>query len=552
MKFLLFAWRQSPLLTGVTILVGALGGMSGAASIALINAQLEPSGPPPWASAQNFAAVVALIFLTGYLSRVLMARLVFGTSFKLRMNLCRRVLATPLRQTEQSGSKIFAALTDDVNSLTNALTVLPRQCINATIVLGCLGYLFWLSPQVMGILTLFLIVALLSVKLPERPAIRLMGISRGHWDAMVKSFEALVGGIKELQLNRERRRRFYTHSLEASADAYRENLARSLGIYALTNSWTQVLYFLFIGILIFRFPASFGIEASTLLGFTLTLVYMYGPLVQLADSMPIYSRARVALGKLNALGLDVATFSAEEGEEPLEKLSCHRIELVDLEHSYYREREERHFVLGPISLSFEVGEVVFLVGGNGSGKTTFAKLLSGLYAPDGGEIRLDGVPIDEGNREAYRQCFSAVFAEFHLFQELLGLGTTESDLDEQVRAYLTQLQLDHKVEVENGVLSTTELSTGQRKRLALLATYLEDRPVYIFDEWAADQDPEFKEIFYRMLVPELKARGKLVIVISHDDRYFDGADRIIQLEYGKLLDGRLRAAEEEPVQPSVG
>jgi len=58
--------------------------------------------------------------------------------------------------------------------------------------------------------------------------------------------------------------------------------------------------------------------------------------------------------------------------------------------------------------------------------------------------------------------------------------------------------------------------------------------VYLFDEWAADQDPVFKKVFYTQLLPELKARGKAVLVISHDERYFGAADRVIRLDYGKL------------------
>jgi putative ATP-binding cassette transporter len=90
------------------------------------------------------------------------------------------------------------------------------------------------------------------------------------------------------------------------------------------------------------------------------------------------------------------------------------------------------------------------------------------------------------------------------------------------------------VQVKDGTLSTIELSQGQRKRLALLTAFLEDRPFYIFDEWAADQDPFFREVFYLQLLPELKAKGKTVLVISHDDRYYSLGDRIIKLDYGKI------------------
>ena len=156
--------------------------------------------------------------------------------------------------------------------------------------------------------------------------------------------------------------------------------------------------------------------------------------------------------------------------------------------------------------------------------------------PNAGEIRLDGQPITDENREWYRQLFSVVFSDFYLFENLLGLSS--AGLDAQAQHYLEQLQLDHKIQVTDGVLSTTALSQGERKRLALLTAYLEDRHIYIFDEWAADQDPQFKDIFYTTLLPALKAKGKTVLVISHDERYFVLADRLLKLDDGKLIDCR--------------
>jgi putative ATP-binding cassette transporter len=209
-----------------------------------------------------------------------------------------------------------------------------------------------------------------------------------------------------------------------------------------------------------------------------------------------------------------------------------RIDLIGITHSYRHEKDDSHFVLGPINLRLHRGELVFLVGGNGSGKSTLAKIITGLYVPEGGEVRLDGELVTDANRDDYRQIFSAVFSDFFLFRNLLGLGSGE--LDAPAQEYLEQLHLNHKVKIRDGALSTTSLSQGQRKRLALLTAYLEDRPFYLFDEWAADQDPHFKNVFYTQLLPDLKRRGKTVFVISHDDKYFHVADRVIKLDYGKL------------------
>jgi putative ATP-binding cassette transporter len=190
-------------------------------------------------------------------------------------------------------------------------------------------------------------------------------------------------------------------------------------------------------------------------------------------------------------------------------------------------------VLGPLDLSLRRGELVFLVGGNGSGKSTFVKVLTGLYPPTVGALRLNGALVDDKSREWYRQHFAAVFSDFYLFDGLLGLGGAE--LDARARPYLARLELDAKLRIEAGRFSTTALSQGQRKRLALLTAFLEDRDVYVFDEWAADQDVHYREIFYCQILPELKARGKTVVVISHDDRYYHLGDRVLKLEYGRLV-----------------
>jgi putative ATP-binding cassette transporter len=240
------------------------------------------------------------------------------------------------------------------------------------------------------------------------------------------------------------------------------------------------------------------------------------------------------MNKIERLGIALSSSAAisDSTPPPPAARSFERLELVGVTHSYHRELENQSFTLGPLNLIFRPGELVFLVGGNGSGKTTLAKLLCGLYAPEGGEIRVNGEPVTEQTADSYRQYFSVVFSDFHLFDGLLGIE--EDGLDAQAEDYVRLLQLQHKVRIEGGAFSTTELSQGQRKRLALLTSLLEDRPFYIFDEWAADQDPLFKQVFYMQFLPSLKAKGKAVLVISHDDRYYSVADRLIKLDYGRI------------------
>jgi putative ATP-binding cassette transporter len=268
------------------------------------------------------------------------------------------------------------------------------------------------------------------------------------------------------------------------------------------------------------------------------------PLQVVMNMLPQLTRANVALKKVKELGFTLESREPEEAVTAVPPTKpWGKLELEAVTHRYNREGEADAFVLGPINLTLNQGEMVFVVGGNGSGKTTLVKLLTGLYTPESGAIFLDGLPIGAANKETYRQYFSVVFSDFYLFDQMLGL--IGPALDEEAREYLKQLKLSHKVEIKNGKLSTTDLSQGQRKRLALLTAYLEDRPICIFDEWAADQDPQFKNLFYMKLLPELKAKGKTVIVISHDDRYYQVADRIIKLDDGQVVSDS-RPAHEQP------
>jgi putative ATP-binding cassette transporter len=275
---------------------------------------------------------------------------------------------------------------------------------------------------------------------------------------------------------------------------------------------------------------------------------MMSPLSILTTGLPVFGRAKVSLQKVRQLG-DQLKKQAVQADAPNKCEVCtgfSGLSLQGVTHSFHREKENRNFTLGPINLSFKSGELVFLVGGNGSGKTTLAMLLIGLYMPEQGGIRWNGEAVDDHNRDNYLQNFSVIFSDFYLFDELYGFDNGENHA--LIADYLQRLHLHHKVRVDNGRFSSVNLSQGQRKRLALLVAYLEDRPFYIFDEWAADQDPEFKHLFYTELLPALKARGKTVLVISHDDRYFYLADRCVKLEEGQIVSMKNSVAVGKQVQ----
>lgn len=536
MKLALFLLRYSKGSVALAILLGIFGGAGSAALMALINGRLTSTQPLGAGLIWGYAGLVAVVMITNLTSRMLLNYLSEQATYDLRMRLCESVLSVPLRQLEEIGPhKVLAALTQDINIITAALLGFPMMCINISIMVGCIVYLGWLSLTVLLTLVAFLVVAVSTVELMQRRAQVILKQARDEWDHLVEHFRALTEGTKELKVHRRRREAFLREIIQESALRHRHYDLKGRNRFAVATSWNQVLYFIFIGVILFGLPSLREIGHETLIGFTLTALYMRTPVVLLMDTLPILKRAEISLAKVKELGFSLVNSGRPETlptDESVVAPEWGRLDLAGVTHTFYREREDRNFTLGPLDLTLEPGELVFLVGGNGSGKTTFAKLLTGLYAPWAGEVRLNGVTVTDQSRDSYRQHFSVIFSDFFLFDRLLGLDNP--NLDAHARDYIVKLHLDHKVEVRDGALSTTDLSRGQRKRLALLTAYLEDRPIYVFDEWAADQDYIFKEIFYRHLLPELKARGKTVIAISHDDQYYYMADRIIKLEDGKI------------------
>lgn len=512
--------------------------VAGAASTGLlvvIGAALE--GPSSrGALVPAFAALCLLLPAARFASVHLLARLGEGVTATLRLRLSERILTSPLRRLEELGSaRLLATLTDDVSRVSQALSIVPLLVLHLTVIGGCVAYMGWLSPPLLGVVLAMMLLGVVTYRLPIRRAVEHFREARQHWDDLVGHFRGLTEGTKELKMHRRRRREFFSRLLAPTAHALRHHNAAGGTLSGLANSWGQALFFVLIGLILFLLAGRFGLGERETTGFTLAVLFLLTPLDVVLTQMPLLGRAMVALDQVERLGLELANGDdAAPDAAPPAAVVWHRLELAGVAHRFLREDRLESFVLGPLDLTLTPGELLFVIGGNGSGKTTLAKLLVGLYPPEQGEVRLDGVVVDDAGRDAYRQLFSAVFADCFLFERLLGLDLDGRDLDREARSYMRRLHLDTKVDVTAGRLSSLDLSQGQRKRLALLTAYLEDRPIYLFDEWAADQDPLFKEIFYHQLLPELRRRGKTVVVITHDDRYFDVADRIVRLEEGRL------------------
>ena len=550
MKLLTYLWRESRWLLLLATACALASGLAGATLVGIIGKGIDGGGPTPALAAAFFAACLAFVG-TQTLSEAALLVLTQNAILRLRVRLSAQVLATPLHTLQQLGRHgLLAVLTKDVDVFVQSFNLIPLAFGNAILVVACFGYLAWVSWPLFLILAVALLVGLLSFHFAEQRPLQLLRAARERVDGLYLNFRNLVDGARDLQLNARKADAFVQQVIAVDARAYRDAFVRSNLGYTLVLNVGSVMFYLVIGLMLFVVPLWLPQPAGTLTTVTMILLYLVRPISDLMVALPTLRQAGIALERIRQLDGQLHQQPLQlTGPDPFAGAQPLRLELDGLVHRYVSADDDRHFKLGPVHLQLHQGETLFVIGGNGSGKTTLALLLLGLYRPEAGTLRLNGVAVDDANLGHYRQHFSAVLSDFHLFEQLLIDGP---EVNERAAHYLQALRMQHKVRVSNGRFSTIALSTGQRKRLALVAAYLEDRPVVLFDEWAADQDPVFKRVFYAELLPELKARGKTVIVISHDDAYFDHADRIVRLEEGRLSPVAVpRRAGTAPVAEAV-
>jgi putative ATP-binding cassette transporter len=452
-----------------------------------------------------------------------------------RTRLADKIRRSDLLALESIGeTDIHARISRDTAAISQAARPLFAAAQGAVMILFTLGYIAVVSRAALGLC--LILIACGGVKYLKDRAVYEQGLSdaSSREDELSGSLGGLLKGFKEIRINKRKSDDVFAE-FESTATSVREVRTRTMVLFSNNILFIEMFFVLLLGAVAFVLPVIATAFAGSATKIIAAILFFFGPMTNVVVMIPVLAQVNVTVDNLERLeaALDAALARSVASEAaPLMDLSGFKtIKFSGVCFTYSDPDGNTTFQVGPLEGEVRHGELLFLIGGNGSGKTSFLKLFTALYQPTAGSILVDDMQIGPANVQSYRDLFAAIFSDFYLFEKLHGLAQVAP---QRVNALLQLMGLAHKTAFSGGRFTHTHLSTGQRKRLALVVAYLEDKPVYVFDEVAADQDVQFRGYFYETLLPELKRVGKTVVVVTHDDRYFHIADRVLAMDYGKL------------------
>ncbi|MGK4008336.1 cyclic peptide export ABC transporter [Sorangium sp. So ce1036] len=531
--------RQNPRLRRRIALASFIAGLVNAGILAIVNTAAQQAASP---SVRLFLLFLAAIPIYAFCARYAfrnISTLLEDTLFDIRLRVAAKARRADLLGLERIGAaEIQDRITENLTIISQSGAYLANMMQMAAIVIFSAIYLANVSRPGFMITGTLLSVGLILFYV-RNTEIKSHVMRAGQMRlSFIEAMSDLFRGAKEIRFSRKRGAEIDEEVRQVAGDLRATSLEASRLVDD-NGTFAQCTRYATLGAAVFVLPQYFGADSATASQLVTGILFLFIPLSYVMACYPAFIQANTALQHIATLEakLDDAARGVVQGSGEQDPWNGRfaAIEARDIEFRYAASGKGQAFRVGPLRLTITSGEVLFIVGGNGSGKSTLLRALTGLYAPTRGSLLVDGIAVQPSNVQAYREMISVIFSDFHLFKKLYGMAGVD---DAEVRRLLAQMQLDRKTSFSNQRFSTQELSTGQRKRLALMITLLEDRPMYAFDEWAAEQDPEFRRYFYEELIPDLKRRGKTVVIVTHDDRYFHLADRLITLEYGDIRSSR--------------
>ena len=546
MPFLQLVRREMPGSLTRLILMSGMAGASNFAMLATINSAAQAAGhgrTSLWTAGLFLISLFLFVKAQNYLLITATAE-IEAVIHKLRLRLMDYVRHSELLSLELIGRvEITTVITVETAALKQAANTLVFACQGIVLIAFVAVYIAYLSPWafVMSVVVVAVVGALYHARGRHLAA----SVSKAsHWETtLFERLDDLLGGFKEVRLNRARSDELFDDAVEVSRAAANIKIRTQSETYK-RMVFAQSSMYLLLGAIVFVVPALSDVQGGGIMKGTMALIFVVGVFFGLIQSIPVLATANSATENIGRLEAKLR-MSADESEvyHQLPLMGFRQIEMRNVVFRYLDKNSEVAFQVGPLDFSLRSSELIFITGGNGSGKSTFLKLLAGLYEPDSGEIIFDDVPVDASTREAYRALMAAIFSDYHLFQKLYGIHNLEPT---EIDRLLAQFQLSDKIRIADEEFSTLDLSGGQRKRVALIVSLLEKRPVLLLDEWTAEQDPEFRRKFYDYVLPVLHQAGVTVVMATHDDRHLDG----LQLPARRLRMDEGRFVEQKTVENS--
>ena len=516
--------------------MAALSGFANAVLLGVINAaSASYAGQTSLRFLALFIGVIGVFIVGQHYILVKSTLLVQTVLNRIRQRLIERIRASDLLPLEQIGrSVIYTTLSVQIVTISNAAASVVVALQSAVMVFFSVFYLALLS---MTAFAMTLVIALIAFFIHFREMRRLTEAHQVTLKRESHFFGLLTGlldGFKEVKMNR-RRSDDLAKDMRASSEALARLKVATGERFAKSFVFSQTVFYILIAAIVFVLPRFNHADTPIVTKAAATILFIIGPLSNMVTALPAFNNADVAVASIEEIekALDAARSKLPAGQTSADSFeNFQSIALDRVVYQYFDSEKRPLFTLGPLDLEIKRGEIIFLVGGNGSGKSTLLKILTSLYYPQTGNLMVDGEPLRAETYSAYRDLFSPIFVDYHVFETLYGLRPVDAKRAGDVRRLL---EIDQKTDIVDDRFTTTDLSTGQRKRLALLINMLEDRPIQVLDEWAADQDPIFRRFFYEVLLRDMKSAGKTVIAATHDDHYFHIADRVLKMENGMLL-----------------
>jgi putative ATP-binding cassette transporter len=535
-----FINHETDISKGAILFMAIVSGAANSVILIIINQAAEVVGSNNEIETQLF-----FLYLTAFVLSILTGRYAFSETIiafekaiaKVRLRIVNKIRQSELDFIENKGKvEIYTYLTQDTNLISSSSMLMIAAIQSSLILIFCLFYVFWLSP--LGfLLIVFSTVLTVGIYFAYSDSVTdMLQMTTIKETRFFESLNHILIGFKEIKVNQKKNDDLFSF-VETVADEAKQ-LKIQVGLKLILDvMFSRIFSNSVLGIIVFILPLFSLSHADVVIKLTSTLLFIMGSIEVVVAAVPMLAHANIAVGNLQQLEaqLDAVNKRTILTDKVPEKqfVDFKTIQLKNIQFKYLDKEGNPLFHVGPLNLTIQPGEILFIVGGNGSGKSTLLKLLTGLYYPDVGTLVVDNKVIEQNNYQAYRELFSIIFTDFHLFDRLYGLPAVD---EQQLNALLGLMELEKKTQYLDGKFTHLDLSTGQKKRLAFIVTVLEDKPVYILDELAADQDPQFRKYFYERVLPDLKKQGKTIIAVTHDDKYFDIADRIIKMDYGKIND----------------